>query len=240
MALTLGDIEWDDDDDVFSSYNQPAPKVKPLDYAYQGLLEQRNKLLIPMSDSKDMTEDDLLLKTNLQTSALFNRLTEEFKSKQAALEEYNKQLLNIRESSSKFSVMMDNLKKTYFEHVVDSVHNLVEVNDKMIAYFKETNPIASDAIKKKISKIESDIYDIGNKLNGLRNIIVSGVNELVKEENKQKKICSVCFDKEVDTALVPCGHTYCNECAGVDRSRYARCPHCRTQINNKIKIFFSV
>jgi DNA repair exonuclease SbcCD ATPase subunit len=235
MALTFEDAEFDDD--VFESYNRPN-KTKPLDDAYQGLLEQRNKLLIP-GVSTEMTEDDLLLNTNLQTSALFNRLSDEFKKKQTTLEEYNRQLERVRESSLKISSMIDELKKIYIVHQYDST-SINKLSENILSYFKETNPKVTEIIEKNISKVESEVYDISNKLNGLRNIIVTGVNELVKPESKEKKICSVCFDKEVDTALIPCGHTYCKVCAETDRSRYAKCPHCRVQINSRIKIFFSV
>lgn len=241
MSLTWADVELDEEE-VFALYNQPTTTpVKPLDYAYKGLLEQRAKLLIPIADvSADMTEDDLLLNTNLHTSALFSRLTDEFNKKQTALEEYNTQLIKVKDSLENVSALMDNLKKTYIVHQIDSVDSLNSLNEKIVTYLKETNVSVSDVIQKKIAKTESEIYDISNKLNGLRAIIVTGVNEIIKEEDKQKKICSICFDKEVDTALVPCGHTYCKKCSEKDRSRYARCAQCRTEISSRIKIFFSV
>ena len=65
MALNICDVDWDEEDG-FASVTKPFPKVKPLDYSYQGLLEERNKLVLPNGASKDMTEDELLLNTNLQ------------------------------------------------------------------------------------------------------------------------------------------------------------------------------
>jgi hypothetical protein len=242
MSLTWADVEVDEEE-VFARYNQPTttPKTKPLDYAYKGLLEQRAKLLIPIADvTAHMTEDDLLLNTNLQTSALFNRLTDEFNKKQTTLEEYNTQLVKLKDSLTNVSALMDNLKKTYIVHQTDSVDSLNALNEKIVSFLKETNASVADVIQKKIAKAESEIYDISNKLSGLRAIIVTGVNEIIKEEDKQKKMCSICFDKEVDTALVPCGHTYCKKCAEADRSRYARCAQCRKEITSRIKIFFSV
>jgi hypothetical protein len=59
------------------------------------------------------------------------------------------------------------------------------------------------------------------------------VNEIVKEEDKQKKMCPVCFDNEVNTALVPCGHTYCSYCINKTNNCYI----CRGNIRNKIKLF---
>jgi len=242
MALSLADIEGIDDNhiEVFQNYSEPN-QIRPLEDAYQGLLERRNTLLIPMADETvTMTEDDLLVNTNLQTSALFNRLNDEFKQKQKTLEEYNNHLQTIQESHYKITREIDSLRKVYMSTNVDKVDSLNSVEQTLKDYFKGTNPVVSDLLRKKIAFLEGEIDNISNKLNALRALIVTGVNQIVKPEDKEKKMCPVCFDNEVNTALVPCGHTYCKGCSEADRSRYAKCPQCRTQINARIKIFFSI
>jgi uncharacterized coiled-coil DUF342 family protein len=244
MALSLADLEdfdgYTDRIEVFQNYREPNT-INPLENAYQGLLEQRNNLVIPMADEKvTMTEDDLLINKNLQTSSLFNRLNDEFKQKQKTLEEYNTSLQTIQESHYKITTQIDNIKNVYMSTAVEEVDKLNLIYDKLNVYFKETNPSISDIIRKKIATLEGEIDNISNKLNALRALIVTGVNEIVKPDDKEKKMCPVCFDNEVNTALVPCGHTYCKGCSEADRSRYAKCPQCRTQINARIKIFFSI
>jgi predicted nucleic acid-binding Zn-ribbon protein len=247
MALSLADLE---DFDVHASYNNRIEvfqnytgenQINPLENAYQGLLEQRNTLLIPIADEKiTITEDDLLVNKNLQTSSLFNRLNEEFKQKQIKLEECNSQLQTVTDIQYKIMTNVDNLKKVYMSNAVDAVDSLTKLHEKINDYFKETNPGITDIIRKKIATLEGEIDNISNKLNALRSLIVTGVNQIVKDENKEKKMCPVCFDNEVNTALVPCGHTYCKGCSEADRSRYAKCPQCRQQINARVKIFFSI
>ena len=244
MALSLADLDDFDENlnriEVFQNYNEPN-QISPLEDAYQGLLERRNALLIPLADEKvTITEDDLLVNKNLQTSALFNRLNEEFKQKQKTLEEYNTNLQTIQESHYKITKEIDSLRKVYMSTSVDKVDTLNSLEQIMKDYFKETNPSVSDLIRNKIATLEGEIDNISNKLNALRALIVTGVNQIVKPEDKEKKMCPVCFDSEVNTALVPCGHTYCKGCSEADRSRYAKCPQCRTQINARIKIFFSI
>jgi prefoldin subunit 5 len=235
MALSLADVENFDENHI-ENYREPK-----LEDAYQGLLERRNTLLIPMADQTvSMTEDDLLVNTNLQTSALFNRLNDEFKQKQKTLEEYNSHLQIIQESHYKITREIDSLRKVYISSNVDKVDSLNSLEQIHKDYFKDTNPLVSDTIRKKIEVLEGEIDNISNKLNALRALIVTGVNQIFKPEDKEKKMCPVCFDSEVNTALVPCGHTYCKGCSEVDRSRYAKCPQCRTQINARIKIFFSI
>jgi len=226
--------------EVFENYSEPQ-MANPLEDAYQGLLEQRNNLVIPMADDKiTMSEDDLLINKNLQTANLFNRLNEEYKQKQVTLENYNLQLKTILEAPTKIYMNMDSLKNIYMSNHVESLTGLNEVNTKLTNYFNEINSVVSDIIRKKIATLEGEIDDISRKLNALRSLIVTGVNQIVKPEDIQKKMCPVCFDNEVNMALVPCGHTYCKGCAETDRSRYAKCPQCRAQINARVKIFFSI
>ena len=226
--------------EVFENYSEPQ-MANPLEDAYQGLLEQRNNLVIPMADDKiTMSEDDLLINKNLQTANLFNRLNEEYKQKQVTLENYNLQLKTILEVPTKIYMNMDSLKNIYMSNHVESLTGLNEVNTKLTNYFNEINSVVSDIIRKKIATLEGEIDDISRKLNALRSLIVTGVNQIVKPEDIQKKMCPVCFDNEVNMALVPCGHTYCKGCAETDRSRYAKCPQCRAQINARVKIFFSI
>jgi hypothetical protein len=244
MAFTFADVENFDESlnriEVFQNYSSPN-QVDPLENAYQGLLERRSNLLIPIADEKiSITEDDLLINKNLQTSALFNRLNDEFKQKQKTLEEYNTNLQTIQESHYKITKEIDSLRKVYMSTIVDKVDTLNSVEEVMKDYFKKTNPVISDLLRNKIAVLEGEIDNISNKLNALRALIVTGVNQIVKPEDKEKKMCPVCFDNEVNTALVPCGHTYCKGCSEADRSRYAKCPQCRTQINARIKIFFSI
>ena len=244
MALSLADLDDFDENfdriEVFQNYREQN-LISPLEDAYQGLLEKRNNLVIPMADETvSMTEDDLLVNKNLQTSALFNRLNEEFKQKQKTLEEYNTNLQTIQESHYKITKEIDSLRKVYMSTCVDKVDTLNSVEHLLKDFFKETNPVVSDLIRNKIAVLEGEIDNISNKLNALRALIVTGVNQIVKPEDKEKKMCPVCFDNEVNTALVPCGHTYCKGCSEADRSRYAKCPQCRTQINARIKIFFSI
>jgi hypothetical protein len=49
-------------------------------------------------------------------------------------------------------------------------------------------------------------------------------------------ICSICMTKEVAQAMVPCGHTFCDECGGRQQTA---CYVCRVQIRDKLRLFFS-
>ena len=49
-------------------------------------------------------------------------------------------------------------------------------------------------------------------------------------------ICSICATGTVVTALVPCGHVYCNTCAQKQRSQ---CYICRTTVKGNLRIYFN-
>jgi hypothetical protein len=50
------------------------------------------------------------------------------------------------------------------------------------------------------------------------------------------KACPICFDKDVDTCNVPCGHTLCATCS--ERTS-GRCWTCRMTVRETVKLFFS-
>ena len=244
MALSLEDLEYLDQQservEVFANYSG-VDDTPSLEDAYQGLLDKRNAIVIPGDDSNiKLTEDDLLVNKNLQTACLFNRLNDEYKQKQLKLEEYTVSLKTIQDTPSKINANIEALKKIYMSNSMESVESLGELNDKIGKYFNESTHTVTKVITSKISELENNIEDLTRKLNALRSLIVTGVNQIVKPEDVQKKMCPVCFDNEVNIALVPCGHTYCKGCSEADRSRYAKCPQCRAQINARVKIFFSI
>jgi hypothetical protein len=226
--------------EVFANYSRPDT-VPSLEDAYQGLLDQRKNKIISVSENiPDVSEDDLLLNKNLQTSALFNRLNDEFKQKQLKLDDYNEQLKNIHDTPGKIETHMEVIKNIYMSNKVMNVDILNGLNDQVKKFFRDVNSETSDIIRQKIMELEGEIENISRKLISLRSLILTGVNEIIKPENTEKKMCSVCFDNEINTALVPCGHTFCKGCSEIDRSRYAKCPQCRQQINARIKIYFSI
>jgi hypothetical protein len=50
-------------------------------------------------------------------------------------------------------------------------------------------------------------------------------------------MCTICFERSINTCIVPCGHTFCSECT-TNQIRF-QCAICRTNIISKQKIFFN-
>ncbi len=54
------------------------------------------------------------------------------------------------------------------------------------------------------------------------------------------KLCPVCMERDVDTVLMPCGHTFCETCWGTSIRGRGACSMCRQPVQTKAKLFFSV
>ena len=50
----------------------------------------------------------------------------------------------------------------------------------------------------------------------------------------QRITCQICLVNESDTALSPCGHIVCSNCA----SKITKCPTCRQNITNKMPLYY--
>jgi hypothetical protein len=63
-----------------------------------------------------------------------------------------------------------------------------------------------------------------------QNKIIKDLKSDVNDFNK----CSICYENKLSICLNPCGHCYCDKCI-----KYTdNCFICRTNIINKIKLFF--
>lgn len=83
-------------------------------------------------------------------------------------------------------------------------------------------------ISNKISQNRKDREIYWNQYKEFRNSC-----KLVKEVQSDI-VCSVCMEREVNMALLNCGHCFCTECS----TRCNSCPNCRSSVTKKMKLFF--
>ncbi len=55
------------------------------------------------------------------------------------------------------------------------------------------------------------------------------------EQQLESFKCSICLSNNVDHVLVPCGHTFCEQCA--NHLQHNKCHYCRTMVQKKVKMF---
>jgi hypothetical protein len=91
-----------------------------------------------------------------------------------------------------------------------------------------------DSVYNKIS-IEEDyrtIVEQHKKFVLLKNIMALGTFQ----RPTTAPICRICEVKEVSRAMAPCGHTFCEDCAG---RQMTACYMCRVQVRDKLPLYFS-
>tara|TARA_S200000501_G_C20811270_1_gene738492 strand:- start:449 stop:883 length:435 start_codon:yes stop_codon:yes gene_type:complete len=109
------------------------------------------------------------------------------------------------------------------------------------------NEIVRSIKSSKLKEIELLNYSINNlqtqllvlkKMKGdASNNIENSKRELIesiKKEINPDLLCSICFERRVDTVLTPCGHTFCLECLGNTNECYS----CRGAIGGRHRIYF--
>jgi hypothetical protein len=212
------------------------------DTAFQSLLDQRNKdtFVDSFGEPSIQGEDALLCNTNLQTAVLFKNLTKQYSDLSAALAKEKDDTEQMMNSVISYKQSFKDIFNLYLKEMrtSDAIKSLQEKNDIMtkevdliLKRFSETSELTVLTLEKKID-------DTSRKLNLIRETIMMGIQGIIKPDDMIKKMCPVCFDREVDTVLVPCGHTYCSGCSEYDRSH--KCPQCRAPVQRRIKIYFSI
>ena len=123
---------------------------------------------------------------------------------------------------------------------LDSLHNKLNViqtishnehyEELMIATEKYIGKIFEE---NKIQEDYEDIIEHYRKYYYLREVLKTiRMPELIEKE----PLCSVCFDETVSYAFVPCGHTFCPTCT---KKQFSTCSVCRSNINDRVKIYFT-
>lgn len=211
--------------------------INELNTAYESLLESRD-ILFTANEVPELSDEDRLCNQNLQTSYLFKTLNEKFINLNKQIEELVENDKSLDDAVLKFKNSHLTLTRLCMTH--DSNSTAV-IHSKYVDLASDYSRIQG-TIRKEISvnriALENEIDSICIKLNSVRKLIQMGIQDIVKPEDMVKKMCPVCFDKEVCMVMIPCGHTYCDLCSNYDYR--AKCPQCRATINSRVKMYFSV
>lgn len=115
-----------------------------------------------------------------------------------------------------------------------------ELYDSKIAEIEEEKRVKKqieDEILEKYKQEREEIERLKVENERLELELVNKINTR-SIENPDK--CSICFDNNADTAIIPCGHKFfCYDCIDEYKDLYSHrgCPICRTKIENIIKTF---
>lgn len=111
-----------------------------------------------------------------------------------------------------------------------------EVRDGFDAYYKVLTGLHEkwlDMYQQIQNKRNMELRLIDESMAATRMLLAAGVSELAAKENLKMSTCPVCFDAEINTCLVPCGHTVCDNCYNLR----GKCGICRAPIKESVKMF---
>jgi hypothetical protein len=184
-----------------------------------------------------MSDEHELCLNNLHTARLFKSLSKEYSELNKELRELNSDEVTVSECFHQYMKTLKSMCSVISKHITDCEPLRTKHLDAIMQIDKETDSLRQ-IISDKKGKVEAQLNGLSTKLNHLREIISVGIEDLIKSDDMNKKVCPVCFDREVNTVLIPCGHTYCEGC--LHYGNYSRCPQCRETIQRRIKIYFTV
>ncbi len=106
--------------------------------------------------------------------------------------------------------------------------NLLDTYDKKIVFEKEV-------LKEKLDKFTS-------QLTYMRSFFSELLQGVIKEENQNNHTCNICFERKIQSVLVPCGHTFCEQCIKTSErtqtsNSQKKCGICRSGYSQAIKIY---
>ena len=78
-----------------------------------------------------------------------------------------------------------------------------------------------------------NIIELYRKFNHLREL-VKAVRSV--ELTEKEPLCSICFNEQIQYAIIPCGHTFCTTCI---KRHVVNCSVCRGQIRDRVRVYFT-
>ena len=114
--------------------------------------------------------------------------------------------------------------------------------DVITAVLKDVLLVVTEATNRIISKLQSiedrRLRPARAREQALR-VLQLAMDTCVSDQNSGsvKHMCCICFNNAVDMFLIPCGHTFCHECA--QKGATLTCPNCRKCVTSVSKLYFS-
>ena len=116
--------------------------------------------------------------------------------------------------------------KLYFEHQ-DKFYESILLAQK----YKKDYEKLEDDMRKKINILTYELEKKEGAIYLMENYSKEQVNEILKNIN----VCIICKERERNIVFIPCDHLACCEPCAVEI--ISKCPICRQNITNKIKVY---
>lgn len=121
------------------------------------------------------------------------------------------------------SIHNDKLRE--LEHIVKNSREKIIRHRETLQRLKAEN----ESIIDEIQRTRTERNKNRDTLAGI-NVEIDEINRSIEElrvGDSKKNICSICTENEINTVIVNCGHTFCNDCSSRVKDM-PECPICRT------------
>ena len=113
---------------------------------------------------------------------------------------------------------------------------LENLKDELISQQQELKKLCLETR----SSLQNQIKQQGIFQNLVLDMKTSNENhEGAKKDHEFHNECKICMERPLDTALTPCGHTVCFQCAKKLKFEQKYCPTCRDKISGLQKVFLN-
>jgi len=181
-------------------------------------------------------------KSNINNSA--KTFLNDYEILKLSLNDYKNNLKDLMKQKETYEIYMKSLLNNHLDIV-----NIVN-NNNLNNSFTEYQTNIKDNYDKwinnhyeiKLKSFEENIEIIELKLKDFSNLFTYIINNIIGDKEISKNMCPICFENEIDICINPCGHTTCNKCIISNRTNIYnnKCFTCRGNVNDYIKIYFSL
>ena len=133
-------------------------------------------------------------------------------------------------------------EKLSLQHHRDIVNNQ-EQSDMKLENLKDELSSQQKELKKLCLETRSSLQNQIKQQGVLQNLVLDlkpsneNQQDSAKKETELNNECKICMERPLATALIPCGHTVCFQCA--KKLKFKDCPTCRVKISGLQKIFLN-
>ena len=82
--------------------------------------------------------------------------------------------------------------------------------------------------------LNKHIVDSNRETNKQVNMNIASLESLCDTQQVSHP-CSLCYTSDINTAINPCGHTFCDKC--INKLHIKKCPHCSASFQSVLKIY---
>ena len=237
MFSNLKKIFKDEHERVFSEYienNTVIDMSKRINSEIQHVEYNSDKYLEDLEKETDVSKRDTIIALNDKLNMDLHQFEDSIRTIRLHYTKINiatfKLEYDIINILKKYDSYHSNMKEIYknlnkFENIDECLMKIdKELMDYIIEYFNKEN------LKEKVKIYKGNIREINslkeylNKINGISFV----------------PYCQICMTSIIDTVIIPCGHTFCNDCLGKNEDvDIKKCFICREEITKTTKLFIN-